>query len=85
MGRCIPSPSRTNYEVWRVSRALLAGSVAEPRPKTVLVYFNPHRLPLLTAVDSKFFTCILKSGGMVPQSKSWDTGTPRTPLNYAYA
>jgi len=31
----------------------------------------------MTAVDSKFFTCVLKSGGTVPLNpKSWGTGTP---------
>jgi len=31
-----------------------------------------------------FFTCVLKCGVQVPLSKKWGTGTPRTPVNYAY-
>jgi len=62
------------------------GQRHEPQPKIVLLYFILRRSILLTAGDSKFFIFLSwKVRGTVPLSpKSGGTGTPRTPVNYAY-
>jgi len=39
MGGGVPTPSQADYEVWRASLALPAGSGAEPQPQTILGRF----------------------------------------------
>jgi len=80
MERMYPPPDSVSE---RVQWALLAGSWAEPRPKTVLLKFNLRRSSLLTADFSLFLSW--KMGYGTPKSKkSRGTGTPRT-VNYACA
>ena len=44
------SHSPTDYGVWGASRALPAGSGAEPRPKTNLVHFVAARRTLIATI-----------------------------------
>ena len=54
--------------------------------KTIWVQFNLRSSPLLTADDSKYFTCVLKSGGTVPpDQKNRYPLYPRMPMDTTHA
>jgi len=53
-----------------VSFPAVAGSRAEPAAPTENG-FSVIYSQQIASDDSKFFTCVLKSGGTVPQSKKW--------------
>jgi len=60
-------PLQSNYGVYGSVLSSSCGDRGRALAENVFsVLFNVRRLPLLTAVDSRFFICVLKSGGTVP-------------------